>query len=97
MSLTLASENKLCGGHRLAWPDDLGGPQPTEMEVQGEMWACLPQPTKPLLQIRFDIPPDTKRTYHRPRVTPSTADALQGAGRGADRGEKRNSSRWEGR
>ncbi|KAI4585073.1 hypothetical protein MJG53_006607 [Ovis ammon polii x Ovis aries] len=49
-----------------------------------------------LAAISFDIPPNTKRTYHRPRVTPSTADALQGAGRGADRGEKRNSSRWEG-
>lgn len=50
------------------------------------MWA------KPLLQISFDVPPDTKRTYHRSRAAPSTAEALEGAGRGgggvADREEE---------
>lgn len=89
----LASEHELCGGHRLAWPDDLGGPQPTEMEVRGEMWAGLPQPTKPLLRISFNVPPDTKRTYHSSRAAPSTAEALEGAGGRGVLIEKRNSSR----
>lgn len=67
-------------------PDDLGGPQPTEMEVQGKCGLVFLSP-RSLCSDKHRAFLPIPKDFYRPRVTHPQLMLCRGLG-GADRGEE---------